>query len=147
LGNGVRYLDATQVIGGWRNVSNNIATVARSNNMRQIALRRRRTGLDYAPMSGRRITANPYYESSEVAPRVGSTIQVVWENADPDLIYPGMPVRYVYLDDNRLVDVHGTVIGTEFLAGIKGQGVTSNRYHCNVALTLFVDAEDLPTGN
>lgn len=144
LGNGTRFLDANRVIGQWRDVDMNAATVSRSDNMQEMALRSRRVGLNYAPMSPRRITANPYFEASEIAPRLGTIIQTVWENADPDLIYPGMPVRYVYMEGDSLNDVYGIVLGADFVAEMQGRGILAKRYTCNMVLTLFVDVAEPP---
>lgn len=144
LGNGTRYLDANRVIGSWRDVNQNVATASRSANMREVVLRSRKVGLNYAPMSPRRITANPYYETSEIAPRMGTVIQTVWENADPDLIYPGMPVRYVYMEQDVLNDTYGIVLGADYATELQGGTVNSTRYRCNVVLTLFVDIASAP---
>jgi hypothetical protein len=145
LGNGTRYLDANRTIDLWREVNQNVATVSRQENMRELTLRSRKVGLNYAPMSPRRITANPYFEASQIAPRMGTVIQTVWENADPDLIYPGMPVRYVYMEQEVLNDIYGIVLGADYATELQGRSITSTRYRCNVVLTLFVDIASAPT--
>jgi hypothetical protein len=144
-GNGVRYLDANRVIGSWRAVDLNTATAKRSENVRELTLKSRKVGLNYAPMSQRRITANPYFETSEIAPRLGTVVQTVWENADPDLIYPGMPARYVYLEGDILNDVYGIVLAADHSIDLQGQGISSERYRCNVVVTLFLDIAAAPT--
>lgn len=144
-GNGVRYLDANRVIGSWRSVDLNTATAKRSDNVRELSLKSRKVGLNYAPMSDRRVTANPYFETSEIAPRLGTVVQAVWENADPDLIYPGMPARYVYLEGDVLNDVYGIVLGADHSIDLQGRGITAERYRCNMLVTLFLDIAEAPT--
>lgn len=99
-GNGVRFVEAERMINDFRTVTNagEEVTVNMADNWVEIALRERASGINQAPMSKRRITANPYHEISMLMEREGTYLEVVWENADPDLICPGMPVRYVYMD-------------------------------------------------
>jgi hypothetical protein len=144
LGNGTRWLDANRTIGRWRDVDQNVATASRDDNMREVVLKSRKVGLNYAPMSERRITANPYFETSQIAPRMGTVIQTVWENANPDLIYPGMPVRYVYMERDVLNDTYGVVIGADYVTELQGRSIKGTRYRCNVVLTLFLDVASAP---
>lgn len=144
LGNGTRFLDANRTIGRWRDVDQNVATASRQQNMRELVVRSRKVGLNYAPMSERRITANPYFEASQISPRLGTVIQTVWENADPDLIYPGMPVRYVYMEKDVLNDIYGIVLAADYFTELQGRSITDTRYRCNVMLTLFVDVASAP---
>jgi hypothetical protein len=139
LGNGVRFLDANKVLGEWRRVKENQATISRVDNMNEIVLKARRVGLNNAPMSPRRITANPYFETSEITKRLGTFVQTHWENADPELIYPGMPVKFIYMDGKDLGEVYGTVIGADHYVSLLGTGITATRYRCDVVLTLYIE--------
>lgn len=139
LGNGARFGNAARVIHDFRRVENNETYVAASNNMSEVVAAGRRVGLNYAPMSARRITANPYREMSELAERQGEYIQIEWQNANPDLIYPGMPVRYVYSSGDELRYLYGQVAGCDHETMLKGKGRTATRYQCSAIVTLFVE--------
>ena len=141
-GNGVRYADANRILGDWRTVNGNRAAAKRSDNMRELYIKPRRNGLNQAPMSPRRITANPYYEVSQLARRVGTFMQVHWNNANTDVIYPGMPVRFVYMKDDTVVETYGIVSGMDHFIRLQGQGITSTRYICDAIVTLFLETDE-----
>jgi hypothetical protein len=53
---------------------------------------------------------NMYKHRSDIVKRSMAVYQIQWNHCDPDLIYPGMPVMYVYLkDENTIVKLKGTV--------------------------------------
>lgn len=138
-GNGIRYVNARQYIGGFFTVDGNKAMANRDDNVTEIALNERSSGLNQAPLSEQRITDNPYNETSKLAPRIGTNLQVEWENADPDLIYPGMPVRYLYVDGDSIGVVYGLVTAADYYVQLDGQGMTVKRHRCNVTLTIYVE--------
>ena len=138
-GNGVRFLDANRVIGSWRRVKENQASISRVDNMHEFVLKERKVGLNNAPISPRRITANPFFETSQISRRLGTFVQTHWENANAELIYPGMPVKYVYLDGDVISEVYGIVIGADHYVSLLGKGISAIRYRCDVVLTLFIE--------
>jgi hypothetical protein len=59
------------------------------------------------------MTDNLYKYRSEIMKKSMSIFQVQWNHSDPDLIYPGMPVMYVFADDvNGIRKMTGTVQST-----------------------------------
>jgi len=59
------------------------------------------------------LTNNYYHPQSKVLSRQGMVVTVTWFNSNPDLIFPGMSVTYVYENLSGEVDkLTGTVIGT-----------------------------------
>lgn len=139
VGNGVRFAAADYMLEGYHDVDGNKASMSRKRNMSEVMVKNRRTEKEMALMSEDRITANSFKEISALSRRDGAFIQTNWENANPDLIYPGMPVRYVYIEDDSINEVFGVVLGADFYTHLKGQGMTANRYRTNVTLTLFIE--------
>lgn len=139
-GNAVRFAHAQTFVDAFRQVQANRVTIDRASNLAELVVKPRRTGLNLTRVSPRRITANPYREVSELAERVGSFIQIEWQNADPDLIYPGMPVRYLYADNDTLESIEGLVLGADYVVQMVSQGLVETKYACTVILTLYVHA-------
>jgi len=55
-------------------------------------------------------TTNPYPGYSDIASNMLSHYNVDWNFSDPDLLYPGMPVTYIYDDHNHgIVRLHGVL--------------------------------------
>lgn len=99
----------------------------------------RRSGEDYIPLRPRRITSNPYLLQSRVASQQGTLIRYFWQNGDPELIYPGMPVRLYHMFDNDLDEYNGIVIGCDYETYLKTNDIVDDRMQTDVLLTLFVE--------
>ncbi len=138
-GNAVRFIDANKIMEGFATIEDNKAIISRSANAAEIVGEKRETGLNYAPASEKRITANFLTELGRLARRSGSFIQLAWENAEPDLLYPGMPVKLMYLQNNTPVETLGILIGVQAHIATTNKSPTNRRYATNAAITLFVD--------
>lgn len=138
-GNGVRFANADRILNGFHEVASNKVNIARPDNVEEFYVKSRRSGLNQAPLSDRRITANPYHELSELSRRIGSVVQVDWQHADVDLVYPGMPVRYVFTEDGLVREVYGVVVGCDHLVGIQGSGMLASKYSCEAILHLYLE--------
>jgi hypothetical protein len=75
---------------------------------------------------------------SKLAARDGSVIMMEWENSEPDLLIPGMPVKILYLEEDNLRETYGTLVKAHTFVGLKGKGFTANRYSTNTVLAVFV---------
>ena len=137
-GNGVRFADAAKIVGGFGEVIGNKLTLDRSSNNSEFVGEKRSTGLNNVIMSAARITSNAFLEMSKIASKAGSFVDLLWENSDPDLITPGMPVRLLYLIDDEVKELYGLVLRTHTLRAPKQEGMTTKRYVTNTALSLFV---------
>lgn len=141
FGNGVRYMDSRMVLSGANEVGENKAVLTRIENTSEFITEQRPTGLNNVVSSKNRITANIYAEMSEIARRSGSELQCVWQNSNPDLIYPGMPLRYMYLKQGKVVELKGTVLAAKDYTHTYGAGYSDGRHITNTALCLFVERE------
>jgi hypothetical protein len=137
-GNGVRFADATSLLDSFATVANNKAQAARGRSNTEIITDKRPNGINYTPTAARSINANPYVEYSALAARQGSGINLVWENADHTLLYPGMPVRVMYLDGAEIKELYGVLLGAHLYASLRDVGVTSERFVNNLTLSVFV---------
>lgn len=70
----------------------------------------RKDNLNYAPMVRNGPSQNPFKYRSDVNRRSLAQIDLVWENADPELIYPGMPCKYLYMRQGEVMTLKGTIL-------------------------------------
>lgn len=142
-GNGARYLDARNVIDGFADTSggDNKAVVSRQSNNNEFVTDESPTGLENVQMASSRITANKFAELSKLAQRAGSEIQCVWENSDMGAIYPGMPVKYMYVKDDQVHELKGVVLAAQHYIQTHGVGMADSRHRVDTALHLFVSRE------
>ena len=138
LGSGTRFIDASRVMDGFVSVSGNVMTIEKSKNINEFVAENRPTGINLIAESPQRITANYLTEYAELARRQGSLINAVWENADPDLIYPGMAVKFMYVQNNVVEELYGTVNGTKTLEQPSNQNPKNRRFTANTLVSIFV---------
>ncbi|QVD49194.1 hypothetical protein LUCX_124 [Xanthomonas phage vB_XciM_LucasX] len=142
-GNGTRYLDARTVVDTFAvtGTGDNKAAVTRAENNNEFVTDVRQTGLNNVVTSGARITSNKFLEMSKLAARTGANIQCTWQNSDPTLIQPGMPVKFMYIKDDQVRELHGVVLGAIHYVQTYGKGVTESRHIVESVLNLFVERE------
>jgi len=137
-GNGIRFADATSLVDSFANVSGNKAQAARAKTNTEIVGNKRPNNINFVPTAMRSINANPYVEYSALTARQGSGMNLVWENADHTLLYPGMPTRIMYLDGEEIKELYGVLQGAHLYASMREIGVTSNRFVSHMTLSVFV---------
>lgn len=89
---------------------NNKAVGARGNLNQEVTFMDRGDGLNFVPTI-RNTKTNAYNEISKVSARQTAVVKFIWENADPELIYPGMPMKYCFMQGDEVVEVKGTILG------------------------------------
>lgn len=139
-GNGVRYLDARRVMEGYADSEqgDNKAKVMRAENNNEFVTDKRPNGLNNVTTSDTRITANKYYEASRLAKRAGAELQCLWENANLNAIYPGMPVKFMYIKEGQIKELKGVVLGADHYIQTSGKGMTDSKHRLDTTLHLFV---------
>ena len=144
-GNGVRYLDSRLVVDGFADTSEgeNKAIIARTSNNNEFVTDERASGLNNVMMSDSRISSNKYAELSKLAQRTGAEIQCTWENSDMGAVYPGMPVKFLYIKNNKVRELKGIVLGADHYVQTHGKGITESRHRTDTTLHLFVTREQL----
>jgi hypothetical protein len=136
-GNGVRFADANQVMDKFVTTQGNKTVAARARQNTEMISDKRENDLNYVTAGRRAITANPFVEFSALAARQGSGASFVWENADRSLVYPGMPVRIMYLEGAEIKELYGVLHGAHEYASLREQGGTANRFSSSVTLSVF----------
>lgn len=139
LGNGVRFADANKFMDGSAlTVKDNVVIANRASLNNEFITTPRENGYNYVTSAGNRTTANPLAEMSRMAERDGGVMAFNWENSDPSLIIPGMPCHVLYLVDDAIQELWGTVLKSQSYVQLDGQGMNTTRYKQNTVLSLFV---------
>lgn len=103
----------------------------------EVIHKEREDGLNYAPVVDT-ISSNPFLEYSKVIMRDVGRVDITWEHADPSLLYPGMPCKYCYLEDGKVVELIGQVAHVHSMLQLQGKGIASKMYHSHCVVTLLV---------
>lgn len=136
-GNGVRFTGATSIFESPVSVSDNRAVMSRGSNNSEFTTVSRPNGLNNVQISKNKITDNQFEQYSQMAARDGAMVHLNWENSDPSLVYPGMPVKVMYLDVNEIKSMYGVVLQTHHYTKTTSVGFLAGRYSTTTVLTLF----------
>ena len=141
LSHGVRFVDANNIVESFGEQRDNKLVVNRQKNVNEFIAQSEVTTnpYPYARESADRITTNYLTQYSDIAMRKGAFLQFTWEHSLDNVIQPGMPVRYIYLDTNMPKQVYGTVIAVESTFTQTSDGIVQQRFANKSIVSLFVD--------
>jgi hypothetical protein len=105
----------------------------------EVSIKDRKDGNNVTYIAKNEISDNPFVEFSKLAARNMSVVQIKWENADYDLIYPGMPCKYVAVVDNKLVELFGTILQVDIIEELIGTTVTGVGFGNAAMVSVAVD--------
>lgn len=136
-GNGSRFFDALKLT-SMGTMSNNRYQVDASKNMNEFQTNERRDGLSVAFRGTTPITSNKYAQSAMMAARMGSFVQLEWTSSDDSLVYPGMPIRYLYLANTRPTEAFGVVAAIETYQLPEASNIAETKLMSKSAITVFI---------
>lgn len=92
-------------------------------------------GLNYAPVLRNGPTSNMLFERSKVITMAQGQIDLIWENGNADLLYPGMPCKYVFLNQGKVIELKCTLLFVHsFSTKMEKYGATGFRTTIRVSL-------------
>lgn len=142
-GNGVIFSDAASLFEKGVVVSGNKALAARAENSNEFVSSKQSDGLNKLTSSTERITANKLFQTSKLSSREGSEIQLVWQNANPDILTPGMQARIYFVREGIVREVQGVLIGMQISIQALDAGILSGVQQCNVGLRFWADPDEV----
>jgi len=141
-GVGIRFNDAKELLDGFVSTVGNVAKAARGKNVTEVLIDQVADGVAHITRSANKVSSNLFAELSTTAFRKGNNVTATWENSNHTLLYPGMPVRFMYEFENQVRVRYGTLVGDQHFISMEGKGGTSQRFKSNTALFLFLDKEE-----
>lgn len=110
----------------------------RSKLMTEVGYKARDDGLNYAPFI--KPGSNVFHQYSKAFFARTSHVTLGWENADPDLLYPGMPCKYTFMDHGTYVELKGTLTGVFVNRMLQGKDGTGKIYLTHVTLGIVLES-------
>lgn len=138
-GSGFRMADANAYLKKPVEITKDGPLARRANLNYEVMAFERQDGLNYAPITDSKISNNPFKEYSKVLARNVARIDLVWENANPELIHPGMPCKYLYYNKEKLIELKGTIVHVHAFNALQGKGISGNSYRTMCYLTLLTE--------
>jgi len=135
-GSGFRMANASSFMKKPVIVKNGKVTADRSKLNYEVAMSSRADGLNYAPSTS--ISNNPFVHYSSVLASSVIRADLVWENSNIDLLYPGMPCKLMRPIGDSIKELNGTLVFVHtFISGV-GNGFTDQVYRTNTQLTVLL---------
>lgn len=137
-GGGFRMLDSRNLLTKPVKITDEGPVGARGNINHEVVAKDRKDGNNYAPtlMDS---SSNPYLQYTKLLARNVARIDVVWENSNPELIYPGMPCRFMYLDYDKVREVDGVVAFMHSTTTLESTALDTKTYRTISMLSLLTD--------
>lgn len=137
-GNGIRFSNANNFIDGFSSISDNRVYASRASNNTEAVSEKRPNNRNVVRTNQNPITANPFTAYSQLAKGMGSLLSVEWQNSNPDLVFPGMLVTFMYLDNNDINTLQGVVLKAHHFTKLRGQGIIQKQYQTLSSLYIFI---------
>ena len=138
-GNGTRFADTRRYMRDLVKVEDNKAKSSRKKNNHEFVVVDRKENKNSVFMSPRKLNANPFAERSALTAKHGGVLQLIWENSDHTLLFPGMMCKIHYLDNNKVKEIHGVLLGNEVAIQINSFGLTTTKHTTTTLLSIFVN--------
>lgn len=138
-GSGIRMASAVDLLTGFAKVAKGIAAVKRSEGVTELVGMARAGELN--KIITRPASNNIYRETSAIAARLGNRMMVVWENANPALLTPDVPVEIMIEKDGLPVVLGAAILGIHSYTGSPSNSAKAGMHRTNVLITLFVNRE------
>lgn len=142
-GMGVRFIDANKIMEGFGEQVDNKFTINSRKHVNEVSVYQDVSAtpekINILSESKDRITTSYLSEYSQIAMRKGAFAQITWENSMDNLVQPGTPVRYIYLQGKEPRQAYGTVVALESTYTPVSTGMMDRRFANKTILSLFLD--------
>lgn len=140
-GNAVRLPNSHSIMEAPVAISGNRATALRNKNASEYAGVEKK-GNTTARFTKNTVGTNSFHEASKLTERNGAFLMMVWENARPDIIDPGMQVEVAFLVGGVVEFIDAVVVKTHEYSAMSGIGLHQKVHQCSISVTVMVDRHD-----
>lgn len=141
-GNGTRFADSRQFIRNFVDIKDNKAIASRGKSNHEFLFVDRGEERNAVYMSKKRISSNPYVQRSELAGKKGQLFVFVWENSNPDLVFPGIMCKIHYMNSDELMEINGVVLAANTSVRLAGVGITGKRHVTATTMVIFANPSE-----
>lgn len=138
-GNAYQFTPASAYDNGTYTVSQNKVTLQGKDIAQKLTVKKNERGVDVVHRAIGDYTDNPYKELSNLAFGKGKLVKVNWPSCQPDLLKPGMPLRYFYPTGDTFDYKQGTLVSATVITIPTTNAMSDNVYISTANLALFID--------
>lgn len=138
-GDGVNYVDADKVFNDPSSVKNGKLNISRKDNSYEYLTSTSPRDFNFAPIGNEDNVTNNFFEkNSNINSKTGGIFKAVWQNADFNLLRPGISARILYDDNGIIREYNGVLIYAEYVSLILG-GFEASRYSNHAMLHFYIN--------
>lgn len=141
-GNGLRFGDVTKLMEGFGTAKDNRTLVDRATNLFEVSTGLLETGFNHVKWAYDRATSNPFKHYSSMAQRRGMFVKMQWNHGDSDLLFPGMPVKFMTVSDNAVETYNGVLLGVDEQRAQHDSNVEVTSHVGVVTLGIFINRKE-----
>lgn len=141
-GNGLRFGDVGKLLMDFGTAKDNRALIDRATNLFEVSTGVLETGFNNVKWAVERATSNPFKHYSDMTRRRGQAVKIQWNHGDSDLLYPGMPVKFLSVNDNLVETYHGVLLGVDEQRAQQDSNVEVTSHVGVVTLGIFISRKD-----
>lgn len=138
-GNGTRFSDSRRFIRDFVEVKDNKAVAKREKNNHEFLFVDRGDIKNAVFTAKKRINSNPYVHRSQLAGKKGQLFNFVWENSNPDLLFPAMMCKIHYFDSDELMELNGVLLASNTSVQLNGVSVTSRKHTSTTYMVIYAN--------
>uniref|UniRef100_A0AB39CD35 Major capsid protein n=1 Tax=Pseudomonas phage RVTF4 TaxID=3236931 RepID=A0AB39CD35_9VIRU len=141
-GNALRFGDAAKLLTDFGKAKDNRTLIDRATNLFEVSTGLLETGYNNVRWAYDRATSNPFKHYSNMARRRGQFVKMQWYHGDADLLTPGMPVKFMTVNDNAVETYNGVLLGVDEQRGQPDSNVEITSHVGIVTLALFINRQE-----
>lgn len=134
-GGGFRMVDSRQLLKPSLRVSKDGPISARNNLVHEVTLGEREDQLNFS-RQGVSVGSNPFKQYTDLAFKQIRRFDVVWEHGNLNYLYPGMPVTFYTVNQDKQEEYHGTLLMANGLYHGTNKGMATESYLTNIKLVI-----------
>lgn len=143
FGNMYKFFKSSELLDTLTDAVDNEVHTKLSSTERKVKLADRKDGKNNVIHPDRHFTDNPGKVTSKLIQNIGRHIVVNWDNADPELLFPGMPTKILYIENDETKSVMGTLLKADIISAPATESMTDTDFKSNVVMTIFIEPEEL----
>jgi len=136
-GNGVRYVDANNVVDGYGTTKDNKITINRQDNVSEYIVNNNPKNINVVSTPTNNVTANPFKANSELTSRIGGTVRLTWQNSNPSLLLPSMKCKITYFDEGITKEIYGLVLKSQNIT-VKNSDINTVNHVTTTVVDIFI---------
>ena len=141
-GNGVKFAKASELFDSWVTTKDNLSVADMATNTAEFVIKNRDSDMQQIMRIDE--TDNVASVLTSLQSRKGYYVMVTWEASRPDLVIPGTPVRFYYMENGEVQQLEATVLKMESHTRQVNPGPQVEAMITNTALTLFIADAEVP---